>query len=126
MLCVRPRGGLRPPRSDLEQVAARVSLGRRTMMMPIKGMKGFRERPEKEMKDDSILSLFQSMEICEHYFHQILRLSTRIVNFLTVYDFQRSTYKVSVSNILLCMLEAFGHSRILSDWVIGKKPPTVR
>ena len=61
MLCVRPRGGLRPPRSDLEQVAASVSLGRRTT---IKGMKmGFRERPEKDMKDDSILSLIQRMEI---------------------------------------------------------------
>ena len=48
MLCVRPRGGLRLERADLEQVAARISLGRRRKrrISEVKGMKRFGDREQ--------------------------------------------------------------------------------
>ena len=54
MLCVRPRGGLRLERADLEQVAARISLGRRRKrrISEVKGMKGFGDREQWRPESD--------------------------------------------------------------------------
>ena len=59
MSCVSPRGGLRPPRSDLEHVAARISLGRRSEVTRMMGRKkGFGDPLRRPgMTDGSILSL---------------------------------------------------------------------